>query len=945
MKMSTDYASLFNFTLPQAMEKFQAAVVGSVKPIRDKTGMDITEKTIQQVAKNIGVEKTVGQLNQVEKRLLRIISLQDQLGEIGAIGDFSKTLESPSNQLKVLQQQLQELGVWLGNVFIGTIGKILPYINGFVMALVAMAKALAIFVGYTETKYENDPLQIEDTTSSVDDLDNSLGGATARAKELKKVLMGFDVLNVITTPTESSGGGGAGSDLEVDPAILNALKEYDNLMEGVNMKATEIRDKIMDWLGFEKIINEETGEITWKLRDGYTNLEKIFDIAKAIGVALIGSFAIKKIAEFIIFLGNLKKAFGQVSGAVGKLTPQLKTHSRAGAATGTNWSKLVTILGKAVSIISGIVIGVKGFTDMLKANSNAVAKVNGELDDYNTYQKDGVKAAIELAAGGALIGAAFGPLGAIIGSVSGALVGLVTSIVGYFQIQAAVEENSKKTYDFITLTDAEIEKATNSMVENSQRQLDALIQQKEALQSMSDSVIESIGSLDKLSFKYAALSTQISEEDGKKILENISTLASESVNLVQESTTQQLAIISKSFEKTNVLTEEQEKDILKTIKDSGTNKEKKIKESEKNITAIYENASKEKRAITEDEYKIISEQLEKIRKLTNIELQLAAGEQLSIKKKLSDDSYKISGDSYERLSTQIKENEKTILNNIESSYNERYALALQSAQDAYDTAIQNGKDIAEAEQIKNDTLKGLTATFQDEYKQEIESANKENQEINKRFTDRLLKDWIDLNQKSESELSKTEKENKAKMENLLKEYGYTTSELIQLSLEAGGKSGKELTRGFDENKSPLQAAIAMPDGYGVGKKIATNVSQGFKDFLRLNTKFATTYENGIASQTNRGYLTLSGFATGGFPEVGEMFIAREAGPELVGSIGNRTAVVNNQQIVESVSRGVAEAVSRVMGTQGGNYNFYLDSEQMTAVVTKKQNRQLSVMGV
>jgi hypothetical protein len=47
-------------------------------------------------------------------------------------------------------------------------------------------------------------------------------------------------------------------------------------------------------------------------------------------------------------------------------------------------------------------------------------------------------------------------------------------------------------------------------------------------------------------------------------------------------------------------------------------------------------------------------------------------------------------------------------------------------------------------------------------------------------------------------------------------------------------------------------------------------------------------------------------------------IAREAGPELVGSIGNRSAVVNNDQIVESVSRGVYQAVVSAMGQSGGN---------------------------
>jgi len=49
------------------------------------------------------------------------------------------------------------------------------------------------------------------------------------------------------------------------------------------------------------------------------------------------------------------------------------------------------------------------------------------------------------------------------------------------------------------------------------------------------------------------------------------------------------------------------------------------------------------------------------------------------------------------------------------------------------------------------------------------------------------------------------------------------------------------------------------------------------------------------------------FAQGGFPHQGQPFIAREAGPELVGKMGNRNAVVNSTQIVESVSNGVYEA--------------------------------------
>ena len=51
------------------------------------------------------------------------------------------------------------------------------------------------------------------------------------------------------------------------------------------------------------------------------------------------------------------------------------------------------------------------------------------------------------------------------------------------------------------------------------------------------------------------------------------------------------------------------------------------------------------------------------------------------------------------------------------------------------------------------------------------------------------------------------------------------------------------------------------------------------------------------------------FASGGFPAAGQLFVARERGPELVGQIGSRTAVANNEQIVDAVARGVYMALN------------------------------------
>ena len=88
---------------------------------------------------------------------------------------------------------------------------------------------------------------------------------------------------------------------------------------------------------------------------------------------------------------------------------------------------------------------------------------------------------------------------------------------------------------------------------------------------------------------------------------------------------------------------------------------------------------------------------------------------------------------------------------------------------------------------------------------------------------------------------------------------------------------------------------------------------------------------------------------GGFVDQGQIFVAREAGPELVGTIGSRTAVVNNDQIVESVSRGVYQAVVAAMGSQQQGsgvteVRVYLDGKDITrSVETEQRDRGLDLM--
>lgn len=116
----------------------------------------------------------------------------------------------------------------------------------------------------------------------------------------------------------------------------------------------------------------------------------------------------------------------------------------------------------------------------------------------------------------------------------------------------------------------------------------------------------------------------------------------------------------------------------------------------------------------------------------------------------------------------------------------------------------------------------------------------------------------------------------------------------------------------------------------VGYKALKNLKDKWDSFKNKTLQLKATFQdsitgaikrawNGIAKTINGAISTINRitglnigklplfYAQGGFPATGQMFIAREAGPELVGNIGGRTAVANNDQIVAGIASGVASA--------------------------------------
>ena len=102
-----------------------------------------------------------------------------------------------------------------------------------------------------------------------------------------------------------------------------------------------------------------------------------------------------------------------------------------------------------------------------------------------------------------------------------------------------------------------------------------------------------------------------------------------------------------------------------------------------------------------------------------------------------------------------------------------------------------------------------------------------------------------------------------------------------------------------------------------------------------NTYYNTTAAKQVDNSFSRRRLGMKMYASGGFPDTGELYFARENGQELVGRIGNQNAVMNNEQIVSAVSSGVADAVANVMATftkssndNGGDFVVQLGDEEI-----------------
>lgn len=247
--LAGDISSLFNVDFSTVATNLQSGLIGQSRALY-KYGIDITNATLQTYAYKYGIEKAVSEMSQAEKQQLRLLAILDQSKV--SWGDLANTINSPSNMIRQFTNNVKEAGMVLGQLFIPVLQKVLPVINGVVIAikrlLVSVANLLGIKIDFSSfgqgvSGYNED---LEDTADALDKVGTS-------AKNAQSGIRAFDKLKVISTPKSSgsgSGAGGAGIDLTKE--IMDATAEYEKVWQEAFDK---MQNTAMGWADkIEKIL-------------------------------------------------------------------------------------------------------------------------------------------------------------------------------------------------------------------------------------------------------------------------------------------------------------------------------------------------------------------------------------------------------------------------------------------------------------------------------------------------------------------------------------------------------------------------------------------------------------------------------------------------------------------------------------------------------------------
>lgn len=345
-QMALDFSSLYNVTIPSAMQKFQAVLSGQVRPIRSVSGYDITENTIFDMYAGAGGEKTMRQLSQLEKRLLRIVAVFDQMKSTGAVGDMQKTIESASNQARIMTEQFKETLTWTGQIvlmWLDSVG-VFQYINAVLITMKEIIRAIAQDMGYSEKNFLDGLVtSAEETNEAVD--------------ELQGKLLSFDRFEALNSSANNA--------LGIDETVLQLLEKINYETEEFTMEAQKIADSWLQALGFVDENGDGIMEITEKARQLGDVIKSIVQtITILLGYKLLSKIgsAIKKMDKLTLS-AKLTNTLGIVVLVAGlaALSKGLRDFNNADMG---GWQKLITTFTALAVAIASTAIAFK----LLKGN-------------------------------------------------------------------------------------------------------------------------------------------------------------------------------------------------------------------------------------------------------------------------------------------------------------------------------------------------------------------------------------------------------------------------------------------------------------------------------------------------------------------------------------------------------------------------------------------------
>ncbi len=220
-KLTADMASFYNVEQSDVAEDLQSIFTGQTRPLR-QYGLDLTEATLKEWAMKQGLDANISAMTQAEKTMLRYQYVMANTGS--AQGDFQRTAGTWANQVRILKMNLEELGSVVGGTLINAFKPLVTALNYVMGKLIAFAKIVSESLGaifgweFQSSGSGGVANDFDDLAGSADDLasgtgsaSDNLGSAANNAKKLKDYLLGIDELNVIAPDDSSSGGGSGGS--------------------------------------------------------------------------------------------------------------------------------------------------------------------------------------------------------------------------------------------------------------------------------------------------------------------------------------------------------------------------------------------------------------------------------------------------------------------------------------------------------------------------------------------------------------------------------------------------------------------------------------------------------------------------------------------------------------------------------------------------------------